>query len=75
MAVDRNGRQSSERNCGLLPNILLPTHGLITNCGKAHLEGFGSEEGVKKAKVNCLIICGHTMALLLLCGIMIICRK
>jgi UDP-N-acetylmuramoyl-tripeptide--D-alanyl-D-alanine ligase len=28
----------------------LPTHGLITNCGKAHLEGFGSEEGVKKAK-------------------------
>ena len=28
----------------------LPTHGLITNCGKAHLEGFGSIEGVKKAK-------------------------
>ena len=27
-----------------------PTHGLITNCGKAHLEGFGSLEGVKKAK-------------------------
>src|SRR5258705_1451271 len=27
-----------------------PTHGLITNCGKAHLEGFGSIEGVKKAK-------------------------
>ncbi|MCX8020283.1 MAG: UDP-N-acetylmuramoyl-tripeptide--D-alanyl-D-alanine ligase [Chitinophagaceae bacterium] len=26
-----------------------PTHGLITNCGKDHLEGFGSEEGVKKA--------------------------
>jgi len=30
--------------------IALPTHGLITNCGKAHLEGFGSVEGVKKAK-------------------------
>jgi len=30
--------------------IAEPTHGLITNCGKAHLEGFGSEEGVKKAK-------------------------
>ena len=30
--------------------IALPTHGLITNCGKAHLEGFGSLEGVKKAK-------------------------
>jgi len=28
----------------------LPTFGLITNCGKAHLEGFGSEEGVRKAK-------------------------
>jgi len=30
--------------------IAFPTHGLITNCGKAHLEGFGSEEGVRKAK-------------------------
>ena len=28
----------------------LPTHGLINNCGKAHLEGFGSEQGVKKGK-------------------------
>jgi len=28
----------------------LPTFGIITNCGKAHLEGFGSEEGVKKGK-------------------------
>jgi UDP-N-acetylmuramoyl-tripeptide--D-alanyl-D-alanine ligase len=27
-----------------------PTHGLITNCGKAHLEGFGGVEGVKKGK-------------------------
>ena len=26
----------------------LPTHGIITNCGKAHLEGFGGEEGIKK---------------------------
>lgn len=30
--------------------IALPTHGIITNCGKAHLEGFGSVEGVRKAK-------------------------
>ncbi|HET9746203.1 MAG TPA: UDP-N-acetylmuramoyl-tripeptide--D-alanyl-D-alanine ligase [Chitinophagaceae bacterium] len=30
--------------------IALPTQGLITNCGKAHLEGFGSEEGVRKGK-------------------------
>jgi UDP-N-acetylmuramoyl-tripeptide--D-alanyl-D-alanine ligase len=29
---------------------VLPTHGLITNVGKAHLEGFGSEEGVRKGK-------------------------
>ena len=27
-----------------------PTHGLITNIGKAHLEGFGSVENVKKGK-------------------------
>jgi UDP-N-acetylmuramoyl-tripeptide--D-alanyl-D-alanine ligase len=28
----------------------LPTHGLITNCGKAHLEGFGGIAGVRKGK-------------------------
>ena len=28
----------------------LPTHGMITNCGKAHLEGFGGEAGVRKGK-------------------------
>lgn len=27
-----------------------PTHGIITNCGKAHLEGFGGVEGIKKGK-------------------------
>lgn len=27
-----------------------PTHGLITNCGKAHLEGFGGIDGVRKGK-------------------------
>ena len=31
-------------------NIAMPTHGLITNCGKAHIEGFGSEENVRKGK-------------------------
>lgn len=31
-------------------SFTLPTHGLITNCGKAHLEGFGGEEGVRKGK-------------------------
>lgn len=27
-----------------------PSHGIITNCGKAHLEGFGGVEGVRKGK-------------------------
>jgi len=35
-----------------LCKIALPTHGLITNIGKAHLEGFGSFEGVIKAKTE-----------------------
>lgn len=30
--------------------IAMPTHGIITNCGKAHIEGFGGEEGVRKGK-------------------------
>lgn len=33
-----------------LCEIARPTHGLITNVGRAHLEGFGNFEGVKKAK-------------------------
>ncbi len=33
-----------------LCGIAQPTHGLITNVGKAHLEGFGSFEGVKRTK-------------------------
>ena len=33
-----------------LVNIAEPTHGIITNMGKAHLEGFGSFEGVQKTK-------------------------
>jgi len=28
----------------------LPSHGIITNTGKAHLEGFGSLEGVRRGK-------------------------
>lgn len=34
----------------MLCEIAEPTHGLITNIGKAHLEGFGGPEGVKKGK-------------------------
>lgn len=33
-----------------LCKIANPTHGIITNIGKAHLEGFGGIEGVKKGK-------------------------
>lgn len=33
-----------------LCQIARPTHGLITNIGKAHLEGFGGFEGVIRAK-------------------------
>ena len=33
-----------------LCEIANPTHGIITNVGKAHLEGFGSFNGVKKTK-------------------------
>jgi UDP-N-acetylmuramoyl-tripeptide--D-alanyl-D-alanine ligase len=31
-------------------NYTMPTHAVITNCGKAHLEGFGGEDGVRKGK-------------------------
>ncbi len=34
----------------MLCRIAMPDYGLITNIGMAHLEGFGSLEGVKKAK-------------------------
>ena len=33
-----------------LVEIAQPTHSLITNIGKAHLEGFGGEAGVRKGK-------------------------
>ena len=41
-----NHQKEIENYC----KYVLPTHGLITNCGKAHLEGFGGIEGVQKAK-------------------------
>lgn len=35
-----------------LCDIALPTHGLITNVGRAHLEGFGDFEGVVRTKTE-----------------------
>ncbi|MBL7713619.1 MAG: UDP-N-acetylmuramoyl-tripeptide--D-alanyl-D-alanine ligase [Chitinophagaceae bacterium] len=31
-------------------SVALPDYGIINNCGKAHLEGFGGIEGVRKGK-------------------------
>lgn len=39
-----------QKEIELLCSISQPTHGLITNVGKAHLEGFGGVEGVRKGK-------------------------
>jgi UDP-N-acetylmuramoyl-tripeptide--D-alanyl-D-alanine ligase len=35
-----------------LSELSMPDYGLITNIGKAHLEGFGNIEGVRKAKTE-----------------------
>lgn len=39
-----------QREIELLCSMAKPDYGLITNIGKAHLEGFGGLEGVKKGK-------------------------
>ncbi|KAA6440638.1 UDP-N-acetylmuramoyl-tripeptide--D-alanyl-D-alanine ligase [Dyadobacter flavalbus] len=49
MAVIEMGANHQEE-IALLCTIAQPTHGLITNIGKAHLEGFGGIEGIKKGK-------------------------
>ena len=49
MAVVEMGA-NHQKEIELLCNIAEPTHGLITNVGKAHLEGFGGIEGVRKGK-------------------------
>lgn len=41
-----NHQKEIEMLCG----ISMPNYGLITNIGKAHLEGFGGIEGVRKGK-------------------------
>ncbi|MCU0339314.1 MAG: UDP-N-acetylmuramoyl-tripeptide--D-alanyl-D-alanine ligase [Spirosomaceae bacterium] len=49
MAVVEMGA-NHQKEIALLSSIAEPTHGLITNIGKAHLEGFGGIEGVKIGK-------------------------
>lgn len=39
-----------QKEIAFLSNIALPDYGYITNFGKAHIEGFGSLEGVVKGK-------------------------
>lgn len=41
-----------QKEIKFLANLCLPTCGLITNIGKAHLEGFGGIEGVEKGKAE-----------------------
>lgn len=42
-----------QREIAALCEIARPDLGLITNIGRAHLEGFGGPEGVKKGKKEC----------------------
>ncbi|HRE75223.1 MAG TPA: UDP-N-acetylmuramoyl-tripeptide--D-alanyl-D-alanine ligase [Flavobacteriales bacterium] len=39
-----------QKEIAALSRIALPEFGLITNIGKAHIEGFGGVEGIKKGK-------------------------
>jgi UDP-N-acetylmuramoyl-tripeptide--D-alanyl-D-alanine ligase len=49
MAVIEMGANHQREIAGYC-QIALPTHGMITNCGKAHMEGFGGVEGIRKGK-------------------------
>ncbi len=49
MAVIEMGA-NHQREIASYCTYTLPDYGIITNCGKAHLEGFGGVEGVRKGK-------------------------
>ncbi len=49
MAIVEMGANHQKEIAGYC-TIAEPTHGIITNCGKAHIEGFGGVEGVRKGK-------------------------
>jgi UDP-N-acetylmuramoyl-tripeptide--D-alanyl-D-alanine ligase len=49
-----------QKEIEMLCEIAQPTHGLITNVGLAHLDGFGGFEGVKKGKAELYAYLKHT---------------
>ncbi len=49
MAIVEMGANHQKEIAGYC-EIALPDYGIITNCGKAHIEGFGGIEGVRKGK-------------------------
>ena len=49
MAVVEMGANHQKEIAGYC-RYAAPSHGIITNCGKAHLEGIGGVEGVQKGK-------------------------
>lgn len=49
-----------QNEIAFLCSIAQPTHGLITNIGKAHLEGFGGIEGVRIGKGELYEFLGRT---------------
>jgi UDP-N-acetylmuramoyl-tripeptide--D-alanyl-D-alanine ligase len=49
MAIIEMGA-NHQKEIAMLSRICEPTHGFITNIGKAHLEGFGGVEGIKMGK-------------------------
>ncbi|MBM3432448.1 MAG: UDP-N-acetylmuramoyl-tripeptide--D-alanyl-D-alanine ligase [Bacteroidetes bacterium] len=49
MAVIEMGANHQKEIAGYCTYVA-PSHGIITNCGKAHLEGFSGVEGVRKGK-------------------------
>jgi UDP-N-acetylmuramoyl-tripeptide--D-alanyl-D-alanine ligase len=51
MAIVEMGA-NHKKEIEFLCSIAQPTHGLITNIGHAHLEGFGGFEGVKQGKAE-----------------------
>lgn len=56
------------KEIAFLCELAQPTHGLITNIGKAHLEGFGGFEGVKKSKAELYDFLAETNGTLFLQG-------